>query len=205
MKVKICGITNERDARAAASEGADALGFIFVEKSPRYISPDDAASVIRQIGPYVTTVGVFGDHPAEQVRVIAGRTGVSVLQFHGSESADFCRGFSPRWKVVKTVFPHQRPYRPAVAGYSADAYLCDVLFEQKTRGVSRLAPDALEEIKELIRDGVRIVISGGITPANVEEILPLRPYGIDVCSGVEHGPGQKDPDKMKCLLSKARQ
>ena len=153
VKIKICGTTNLEDALLCSREGADALGFIFTKKSPRYINEKQAAKIIGQIDPFVVTVGVFLDEEKEKVLKIADMLNLDILQFHGNESPAYCNFFRPKFKVIKVLFAQNRPFAKAVAGYNVDAYLFDLRQEEKLKGKNILEKEYLQEILSLIKEG----------------------------------------------------
>jgi phosphoribosylanthranilate isomerase len=200
IKVKICGITNIEDAQAASHLGADALGFIFSKKSPRCIGKDAAKKIIQQLDPFLTTVGVFVDEAKQVVDDIAGTLGLDALQFHGSEPAVYCNAFRQRYKVIKTIFPSDSPFRSAISAYTVDAFLFDVRYEDKQRGAALLSQAVLKEVKLLIKEGKRIIISGGLRVDNVARVLKYNPYAVDVASGIEQLVGKKDAKAMSLFI-----
>lgn len=191
VKVKICGITDVKDALLCSAAGAHALGFIFTEKSPRCLKEKQAAKIIASLGPFITKVGVFLDQDKDEVLRLASSLGLDALQFHGAEDADYCRFFQGRFKVIKTIFPGKKLLSQS-AFFPADAFLVDVKYEDKVRGEKYLPPAVLKEIPAVIKTGKRVIVSGGLDPDNVAEIVRRRPYAVDVASGVEAGVGRKD-------------
>jgi len=199
--VKICGTTRGEDALLAARSGAHAIGLVFYRPSPRYIAPDQAAEIIRVLPPFVTAVGVFVDATAEEVRVAVARAPVGLLQFHGAETADFCRQFGlPYLKAVRVregvdLIQYASEYRDAKA-LLLDAY-ADAMHGGS--GVTfdwNLIPDTLP---------LPVVLSGGLTAENVTEaIRRVRPWAVDVSSGVEKAKGIKDAAKIAAFMSGVR-
>ncbi|MBW1992779.1 MAG: phosphoribosylanthranilate isomerase [Deltaproteobacteria bacterium] len=195
VRIKICGITNLADALLAAGLGAHALGFIFYEKSPRYVAPDEARQIIRQLPPFVATVGVFVDEDPGRVREIASLAGLDWLQLHGSESPDYCRGLSAR--VIKgfrvkgeEISAQVRAYQGTVQAFLLDAY------RPGTPGGTGATFD-WHLAKQVKRYGP-IILAGGLNPENVAEaIRTVRPWAVDVASGVEASPGKKDRQKLR--------
>jgi phosphoribosylanthranilate isomerase len=204
VKVKICGITNEEDARFASFQGADALGFIFSKKSPRYIQEKAAKKIIERLDPFIHTVGVFVDEPRENVVRIAESLGLEGLQFHGSESPAYCRVFVGKYKVIKTLFASQQPFAKLISRYKVDAYLFDIPFEQKQRGGKALSSRVLGEIRSVIQKGERVIISGGLTPQTLSGAKKINPYALDVCSGIEQFVGKKDKQLVREFIRKAK-
>ena len=218
-RVKICGITNLEDARMAVEAGADALGFIFVEKTPRFVTPEQATFIIRRLPPFVTPVGVFWDHPAGHVKAVVEACGLRVVQFHGDETPEDCQGYSV--PVIKTIklppattidgLPEYRVterfgaflYRKVVAAYLLDSQARWSEGEGREplewRGIRVMAETQPREAR------VPIVLSGGLTPDNVATAVDIvRPFAVDVNSGVEAQPGKKDPHKVRRFIEAAR-
>lgn len=204
VKIKICGITNLEDALACSREGADALGFIFSKKSPRCISEKEAAKIISGLDPYVTKVGVFLDEDREKVREIANILSLDVLQFHGREDYSYCSFFKPDFKVVKVFFPEDIPFSKKILRYKIDAAMFDMKYEEKIKDQKVLGKEVLKEIKDLIKSGNRIIISGSLTVKNVASMATLKPYAIDVCSGLEKLVGKKDIELVKKFIAKVK-
>lgn len=204
VKIKICGITNGEDAHFCSSLGVDALGFIFYKKSPRYIHPSKAKEIITSLDPFIVKVGVFVDEKKDVVRGIADELNLDALQFHGTESPRFCNIFKKRYNVVKSLFLESTHSFQDITKYTADAYLFDVKWEDKQKGTKALKKNMLKKIGAY-RDKVRIIISGGITPHNVTSVLDIvKPYAVDVASGVESFPGKKDTMLLKTFVSRVR-
>jgi phosphoribosylanthranilate isomerase len=199
--VKICGITRAEDALAAARSGAHAIGLVFYRPSPRYIAPAEAARIIRALPPFVTAVGLFVDAPAEEVRAVLAQAPVGLLQFHGSESARFCAQFGlPYMKAVR-VQAGMDLIQYASEHQGAKALLLDAYVDGIHGGTGaafdwNLIPDALP---------LPIVLSGGLTPDNVAEaIRRVRPWAVDVSSGIEKASGIKDAAKIAAFMSGVR-
>jgi len=204
IKVKICGITNLDDALYACSQGADALGFIFSKKSPRFISVKTAKKIISGLGPFTVKAGVFVDEKKEKVLQAARALRLDVLQFHGKESPAYCRFFKPEFKVVKVLFGRDMPFDKSVGSYDADAFLFDVEYEQKAKGPKTLSPQALKQVKALIKSGEKVIISGGLNLKNIGLVKKLKPYAVDVCSGVEKSAGKKSRVLVKAFIDKVK-
>ena len=217
IRVKICGITNIEDARCAVDAGADALGFIFVEKTPRYVEPAAAAAIIAQLPPFVTPVGVFWDHAPGHVKAVAAETGLGALQFHGDEKPEDLAGYD--LPVIKTIkLPpastiEGRPEYRATEGFQVLQYskvAAAVLLDTAVRWSEGEAREPLEwrqaaRIAATNRDRPRVILSGGLTPENVGRAVAIvKPYAVDVNSGVEARPGAKDPDKVRRFVAAAK-
>ena len=218
-RVKVCGITNLQDARMAVQAGADALGFIFVENTPRFVTPEQAAPIIRRLPPFVTPVGVFWDHPAGHVKAVIEACGLRAVQFHGDEKPEDCQGYSV--PVIKTIklppagtidgLPEYRVterfgaflYRKVVAAYLLDSQARWSEGEGREplewRGIRLMEQMAPRDAR------VPIILSGGLTPDNVAMAVDIvRPHAVDVNSGVEAEPGRKDPDKVRRFIVEAK-
>lgn len=204
IKVKICGITNLEDAALCSREGADALGFIFTKKSPRYINVKQAAKIIGQLDPVIITAGVFLDEGKEKVLEIAGGLKLDVLQFHGKESPAYCNFFKDKFKVIKVFFPQGEPSLTAVSHYKVDAYMFDVKKEEKIKGKSILSVDILKDIEALIKTGHRTIIAGGLNLKNISQVIRMSPYGVDITSGVEKMVGKKDINLVRQLIQRVK-
>ena len=200
IKVKICGITNKEDALYAAGCGADALGFIFYEKSPRYIEPDDAKTIIAALPPFVTTVGVFVNKDFNDIRDITLLTGVTVVQLHGDESPSYCN--LVEGKLIKAIRVKNDSSIEGLKKYDVDAFLLDS-FDKNSFGGSGLTFDW--KLAEKAKQYGKIILAGGLTPDNVEEaVKKVVPYGVDVNSGVEQKPGIKNKNKVKEFIIRSK-
>ena len=199
--VKICGITRVEDALAAARQGADAIGVVFYRPSPRFVEPDVAAAIVRALPPFVTPVGLFVDAEEDDVREIAARSGVQLLQFHGAESREFCEQFELPYMKALQVRPGVDLLQYARDFHSAKALLLDAFQEGLHGGTGEvfdwdLIPHELP---------LPIVLSGGLTPENVgEAVRRVRPTAVDVSSGVEAAKGIKDARKMGAFIKGVR-
>jgi phosphoribosylanthranilate isomerase len=197
-RVKICGITNLPDALACARAGADALGFIFYEKSPRAIDPSAAAGIISELPPYVTPVGVFVNTPRERIASIISQTGIRSLQLSGDETPEECRDFPV--SVVK-VFRMKDPAEVDRAkAYQISAAMLDGGGDGLYGGTGTM-PDL--SVAERLMEIHKLIFAGGLSPDNIGGVLKrLRPYGVDVNSGVESSPGTKDHNKVRLLFER---
>jgi phosphoribosylanthranilate isomerase len=201
VKVKICGITNISDAIAAVDFGADALGFVFFEGSPRYISPEAAATIINQLPPFTTTIGVFVDEKPEQVEKIIDLTRIDIVQFHGNEPPGVCDVSrhsikAIRVKSLESLDPLNN-YKDRVSAFLLDTFTPDVL-----GGTGQIFN---WDIAVYAKQFGRIILAGGLTPDNVvKAVKRVRPYGIDVSSGVESKKGKKDHKKMRLFIERAK-
>jgi phosphoribosylanthranilate isomerase len=199
-RVKICGVTRAEDAALAVEAGADALGFIFVPGTPRYIHPDRAAAIIAALPPLVAAVGVFVDQPLDEVLAVASACRLEAVQLHGEESAAYCRRLPIR--IIKALRVRGAESLGALEGYPAQAFLLDAFVEGQPGGTGVAFPWALA--REAKRHGP-IILSGGLRPETVAEaVRRVRPFGVDVSSGVERRPGQKDPEKVREFIVAVR-
>ncbi|MFQ5899349.1 MAG: N-(5'-phosphoribosyl)anthranilate isomerase, partial [Candidatus Methylomirabilia bacterium] len=201
VRVKICGITSPEDARLAVDAGADALGFIFVEGTPRYIDPADAAAIIEALPPFIMPVGVFWDHPPDHVRAVADEAHLSALQFHGEEPPEALAGY--HLPLIKTIKLGSAADLARFDGYRVSAFLLDSP-ARWSEGEQR--PPIQWELARQAAGRGRIILSAGLTPDTVTEAIRIaRPYGVDVNSGVEARPGRKDPEKVRRFIARAKE
>ena len=201
MKVKICGITECEDALGAVKLGAGALGFIFAP-SPRQISPQKARRIIKAIPPFVKTVGVFVNEETATIREHISYCGLDLVQLHGEESPEFCRELMPYTIKAFRVKDDSSLHPIADFHASVRALLLDTYAKDKAGGTGKTFDWQLAvKIKET---GIPVILSGGLGPFNIEEaIRVVRPYAVDVNSGVEERPGKKSYSLMKELMVKA--
>jgi len=201
VKVKICGITNVEDAQAAIAAGADLLGFVFAEESPRCVSIEQAATIAAIVPPYVVRVGLFVNAPEELVMHAMNACGLQLLQFHGEESADYCRQFGAMcMKAFRVKGPETIQ---SLAEFPTDAWLLDA-FVSGQRGGTGLAFN-WDLAVDAIQLGRPVFLAGGLTPDNVgEAVRKVQPYGVDVSSGVESSPGKKDHAKVRQFIQAAK-
>jgi len=199
MKVKVCGITSYEDATLALDLGADALGFNCFPASPRHIDPNASRSIIRKLPPFSIAVGLFVNeaNPSEVIQK-ARYMGVQVLQFHGDESADYCRHFG-EWTVIKAVRIGTEPLPEDLDKFPAQAFLLDSRDDVLYGGTGKTFAWNLAAGISSLRP---IILAGGLRADNVgEAIRQLKPYAVDVCSGVEQSPGRKDPVKLREFMN----
>jgi phosphoribosylanthranilate isomerase len=199
--VKICGITRVEDAQAAARSGAHAIGLIFYRPSPRYVTPEKAAEIIRALPPFVTAVGLFVDATAQEVRDVLARAPVDLLQFHGAEAPEFCRQFGVPYMKAVRVRTGVNLLQYAHDYHDAKALLLDAFVEGLHGGSGAtfdwtLVPRSLP---------LPVVLSGGLNADNVTDaIRKVRPWAVDVSSGVEAGKGIKDAAKLAAFMTGVR-
>ena len=200
VRVKICGVTRLEDALRAARLGADALGFNLWPGSRRYVAPAAARAIVDRLPPFVTAVGVFVNQPPTEVLAAAAESGVAVVQLHGDEPPEDCNGYPiPAIKAVRVAGPESLA---ALERYRVRAFLLDA--PSPGFGGSGLTFDwALAG--ELARRAT-VVLAGGLTPDNVAEaVRAVRPWAVDVASGVESAPGVKDPDLLARFIARAKE
>ena len=203
VQIKICGITNLKDAKACAELGANMIGFNFYSRSPRYIEPKVARRMIDTIPTEVCSVGVFVDASAEEVRNTAKATGIRCVQLHGNASADTCSELAHEYRVIR-AFSTNLQFRPEEISPFSD---CDVLVDAhhpNLRGGTGLTCDWLAA--RAARAFARfLVLSGGLNGQNVSRaIATVEPHAVDVCSGVERVPGVKDHRALEDFFAAVR-
>ena len=202
VKVKICGITSLEDALTAVEAGADALGFVFYPRSPRHILPEQAADIIRKLPPFVQTVGLFVDEELSIVNENADRCGLDIIQLHGEEPPGYCS--SVRRRVVKAFRVKDITTLEALEQYTVSGCLLDAWSPAAHGGTGQTFN--WEIAAEAVKRGHRVILAGGLTPDNVVEgIRQVRPYGVDVSSGVESAPGRKDAHRINRFIELAKQ
>ena len=201
VRVKICGITSLSDGLAAAEAGADALGFVFCQESPRCISVGTAAGIIGQLPMEVVKAGVFVNAPEEQVFRAIKQCGLNLLQFHGDESPEYCLQFG--LMSMKAFRMRDEQSLEALAAYKTDAWLLDAYAPDKPGGTGATFNWDLAIAAR--KWGRPIFLAGGLTPDNVAQAVQrARPYAVDVSSGVETAPGKKDAAKVKEFIEAVR-
>lgn len=199
-RVKICGLRREADVRAAVLAGADALGFVFTPRSKRCLAPGEAAGLVCAVPAFVSRVGLFMDQGESEVRAVLETTALSLLQFHGNESGAYCRQFGlPYIKAVSmaegaTAEAWQRAYPDAAA------LLLDSHEPGGAGGTGRTFDwSAIPDMKH------PVVLAGGLNPANVARaVAQVKPWAVDVSSGVEDAPGIKNEQKMIAFIQEAK-
>ena len=196
-KVKFCGITNLQDAISAAELGADALGFVFYPKSPRFISPKNAKEIIKKLPPFISMVGLFVNQSKSEVEEVIKDCPLNLLQFHGDENESFCKQYNLPYIKAITMKSDVDLLKCIQEYNSAKALLLDT-FSKVARGGSgevfdwkMIPPNTLKPI----------IVAGGLTPENVQTLLEvISPYGVDVSSGIEINKGLKDYKLMKKFI-----
>lgn len=201
VKVKICGITSAADGIAAAEAGADMIGLMFCEKSPRHIPLATAAGIARELPAHIVKAGVFVDPGADFVRRAIGACGLGLLQFHGGEPPEFCTRFGIM--SMKAFRVRDAASLKPLPEYSTEAFLLDACSPTGLGGTGeKFNWDLAVEAKKF---GRPIFLAGGLTPENVADAVRwVQPFGVDVSSGVEFSPGKKDPEKIRRFVAAAR-
>jgi phosphoribosylanthranilate isomerase len=202
-KIKICGITNKDDALAAAELGADLLGFIFSEQSPRQIKVKEAAKIIKLLPQKISTVGLFVNQEKLIVKLISEKCDFDYLQFHGNESPDYCESMRRNAKIIKAFRVKDEDSLKNLADYDVEMYLLDAYSKGKVGGSGNIFNwDLARKTKKF---GKPIILAGGLRPENVAEaIKKVRPYAVDVSSGTEESPGKKNRHLMKRFIEQVR-
>lgn len=203
VKVKICGITNYQDAVLAAELGADALGFIFYKDSPRYIDFTQAYEICRSLPPFIFKVGVFVDEELSVVNQHIEALRLDRVQLHGNESAEYCAQIKCGQVIKSFRLKDSQDLSPLAHYNKVSAFLLDAYHPKKPGGTGQTFDWQLAiEAKNY---GCPIILSGGLTPENVVAAIRLvRPYAVDVASGVESTPGKKEPLLLKLFIEEAK-
>jgi len=199
VRAKICGTTSLDDALLCADEGADALGFVFYPRSPRFVTPEVVRAIVRRLPPFLVTVGVFVDEPPERVNEIADFCNLDRVQLHGKETPDDCARIErPLIKAFRVQAGVPIPF----ADYRASAFLLDAYVADVPGGTGKRFD--WTRAAEAKQHG-RLILAGGLTPENVAEaIRTVLPDAVDVVTGVEASPGRKDPEKVRRFLRNVR-
>jgi phosphoribosylanthranilate isomerase len=204
IKIKICGITNLEDAGVAVEAGADALGFVFYSQSPRCIESAIAKRIIAQLPPFVIPVGVFVNHDQETIRNVFDECGLAFAQLHGEETPPFCESLGR--PVLRALRLRDRGSLLALAEYKGRmgvrGFIVDAFSTQAYGGTGQTVDWSLARE---VAQAAPILLAGGLTANNVQEaIRQVQPYGVDVSSGVEKSPGQKDHEKIHTFTQAVR-
>lgn len=203
-RIKICGNTNYENARLAVDLGADYLGFIFVPKSKRVLTLEKAETLLKKLSDFENTVGVFCNQPKKEVEDIASRLRLKYLQFHGEETALYCQSFMEKgYEVIKTFHVKDSMSLKRLEEYNVNAFLFDT-YSQSERGGSGIPFDwNIIEDKAYVHE--RLFLAGGLNVSNVRQAIEqIRPFAVDVASGVESAPGVKDPQLLQVFIDAIR-
>lgn len=207
-RIKVCGITTIEDAEEAIRCGVDGIGFIFAEKSPRYISPDKAKEIVANLPPFIHVVGVFVDADPVEVQEIIDYCGLTHVQLHGSEDVEYCTKLSQDaaspCRVIKAfrVGPHSKPGDFQPYENSVKGYLLDTFVDGQEGGTGRVFNWSVVDSLDIQQP---IFLAGGLTPENIAEaIKTVRPFAVDVNSGVEDEPGKKNYQKIQEMVDQVR-
>jgi len=200
VRVKICGLTRSEDVAAAVAAGCDALGFVFVHGSPRYLDEATAGALVQVVPAFVSRVGLFLDQGAEQVRQVLQRVPLSILQFHGTEEAEFCRQFGRPYIKAISLASGVKVVDAEKAYPDAAAILVDSHAPGGQGGTGKTV-----NWQELSAGSLPLILAGGLNPANVATAVNMvKPWAVDVSSGVESAPGIKDAVAMRRFIEEAR-
>ena len=196
VRIKVCGMTNLEDTLLAVRAGADAVGFIFYEKSPRAVKQKTVKEIISALPPFVETVGVFVNEEVEKVNKIAEVCGLHSVQLHGDESPAYCKKMNRH--VIKAIRVKNEDSLKRLDKYSVTAFLLDTFSEDEQGGTGKTFDWNL--VHRAKKSGP-VILAGGLGPFNVRSAIErVRPYAVDVCSGVEKSPGIKSPEKVKKFI-----
>ena len=210
--IKICGTTNLEDAQSRSNAGADALGFVFYEKSPRRIDPEAAGRIAAKVAPGIEKVGVFVEEPVEKILLTVTQAGLTAVQLHGDQYLEpaFLQPLkSARDLKIFVVVPAAKLSSPdwlKIRGLGVSAVFFDSGTPQLPGGTGRVFDwNTTAPTVEAISQDANVVVAGGLTPANVADAIRiLRPWGVDVASGVEARPGKKDPERVRAFIEAVR-
>jgi phosphoribosylanthranilate isomerase len=200
VRVKICGVVRLEDALLAARLGADAIGFNCWPGSKRYLPPDAVRAIVDRLPPFVTSVGVFVNQPPSEVLATAARTGIGAIQLHGDEPGQDCRGAPlPVIKALRITGPETLA---TMERYRVQAFLLDA----PSAGFGGSGTTFDWSLARAAAQRATVILAGGLTPENVgNAIREVRPWAVDVASGVESSPGIKDADKLARFIARAKE
>jgi len=205
VRIKICGITNPRDAEAALDAGADALGFNGFSGSKRFLDLQAAAGWMGELPPFVTRVAVLVNPSAQEAREVAALPGIDRLQFHGHETPEFCAPFAGTG-FIKALAAKDAASLEAAARYATGSILLDAYVPGAFGGTGCVIDWDLAAAFIRANRHLRVILSGGLTPENVAAaVRAVRPYAVDVASGVESHPCKKDPSRMRDFIAAVRE
>jgi phosphoribosylanthranilate isomerase len=202
MEIKICGITNMEDASFVATCGADAIGFIFYEKSPRHVAPETVKKIIETIPKEIIKVGVFVNHDVVEVKETIDFCGLDLVQLHGDESPAYCSQF-PRSQVIKAFAPRTEDDLEKMSAYHVKAILVDAHDPLHYGGTGEQS-DWILAVK--VKEAHPLILAGGLSMVNIQEAIGhVSPHAVDINSGAERSPGKKDHQKIKAIIELVRQ
>ncbi|CAA6802858.1 MAG: Phosphoribosylanthranilate isomerase (EC [uncultured Campylobacterales bacterium] len=190
MRVKICGITNLEDALTCVKYGADAIGFVFYEKSARYIEPEKVKKIILELPPFIQSVGLFVNHTSDEVNSIMKECNLDIAQMHNTQDDEFYKKLECKYLKVARIKDENSFLN------TNEYYIIDAFVEQYGGEGKRIDTSLFKSL-----DTSKMILAGGINTSNVQEVLNLGFYALDVSSGVEHTKGKKDHQKIKEFLS----
>jgi phosphoribosylanthranilate isomerase len=200
VRVKICGNRTLDDAMAAVQNGADAVGFVFYPKSPRSVEPKTAADIISRLPPFVVPVGVFVNEDPAVVRGIMEECRIPLAQLHGDETPQYCLELG--WPVLKAIRVRDQRDLERMALFQVNGFVLDAFVEGVPGGTGVTVDWDMVADAQMLGP---VILAGGLTPDNVVEAIRLvRPYGVDVSSGVEVSPGVKDHAKVRAFIANAK-
>ncbi|MDP2921230.1 MAG: phosphoribosylanthranilate isomerase [Candidatus Omnitrophota bacterium] len=208
IRVKFCGITSIEDRDDAVKSGADAIGLVFFKDSPRSVTIEKAVEILEDIPPFVSVVGVFVNEDMEFIEECVERLGLNAVQLHGDEDVKYCLKFKnlkfiKGVKLIKAIRVRDRESLAVIEDCPADAILLDAYRKDMYGGTSKGFDRSLAIIAK--EYGKNLIISGGLTPDNVYEIIKeVKPYGVDVSSGIESSPGKKNLELMEQFIQEVR-
>ncbi|MBI5143905.1 MAG: phosphoribosylanthranilate isomerase [Candidatus Omnitrophica bacterium] len=201
-KIKICGITNKVDAINASNLKIEMMGFVFYEKSKRYVEPLRVEDIVNELPPAIWKVGVFVDETKDRVLKIAEDAMLDTLQFHGGERPEYCGSFRDRFRVIKAFRLKDKSDLKKINDYDVDYYLFDTYKTDSIGGTGETFDWKIIKDYEFLKP---VILSGGLTPKNVSRaIKEVSPYGVDVSTGVEKAPGRKDATLMAKFVDEVR-
>lgn len=203
VKVKVCGVTTYEDAATAIDLGVDALGFNFYHKSPRYIAPADAREIAKKLPPFTSLVGLFvNELQLDVVRSVADMVKLTIIQLHGNESPEYCQQLLP-WRVIKALRVGENFDVSHVKDFPDSSILLDNHSTEAYGGTGSLFDWSVAVQAKQYKP--YLILAGGLTPENiVSAIRTVKPYGIDVCSGVESAPGRKDRVRLQNFMQEVQ-
>jgi phosphoribosylanthranilate isomerase len=201
-QIKICGITNMEDASYVATCGADAIGFIFYPKSPRYVAPERVKTIIETLPTKITTVGVFVNHDVAEVKETINFCGLDMVQLHGNESPAYCGQF-PRSQVIKAFALRTENDLENMREYPVKAMLVDAYNPQRYGGTGERSDWILAAKAKATHP---LILAGGLSMTNIQEAIEhTSPHAVDINSGAEISPGRKDHVKVKTIINLVHQ